>query len=237
MKTNYFIYKIIALIIAIMTFQSCALLLNETEREQWNEFRENFGLPSSQDNPLSWNYIFPKQTLGLSAGIGLENELEETSICFGADYNYRLTNDISRRSAWYLRGSAHYSNTTFDDNKWNNFSVGFKPHIQIPITPQREGQLTIGGNLSYDTGSQEFGSFKEDFSGLRYGLFAGINIRANEKFSWGVEFPFLSHIDYTFKPEGGGNDVNVSETSLILNKHNPVMLYARFSLGGNYKSE
>ena len=233
MKTKQHIYKIVTLVFIALIFQNCAAVFPEFYTEGEIETMDNEYNKRFIEDLEDFNYTFPQQTIGVSAGVGFENDFEETSFCLGADYNYRLTQDETKRNAFYLGTYGYIDTSSFNDNKWNAFSLGVKPHLQIPITPLREGQLTFGVKASYDFGTEEFGDFKETFNGFHAGVYSGFDIRVNKKLTLGIEFPIFSHVNYTFEPEDGGENFDISNSSLLINLDNPAMFYAKFTLGGN----
>ena len=179
-----------------------------------------------QQNFTRW---YPKDFLEVSAGFGL-NSTEgdsETSLCFGAGYNYRISED-NYNGASFLNASAIYHTQSADDRKLNttNLSLGYTYFDRINKTAELD--LTYGIKASYEIGSLENFGVKEDITGYGVSALIGANYNVNENFSIGITVPFLTWSQRTFEFEG--NEFEQENTWLGINKDNLVMAYGRINL-------
>ena len=222
MKTINKLFTYAALISSMILLQNCALLKAAEE--------QGVSLNDSNFNPFALpnEYVFPRSFFGASAGIGFENDFDESSICIGAEYLHRFSNQ-DKKTGFYAGVTANYENISFDDYKWNVFKTGLKGEWLLPITRSRETSLILGGKVTYDFGSQESNGFKDNISGYQASLFSCVNVRYNESLSFGLEFNVLSHLNYTLKADDSDFESDLEDTQLLLNSHNPGMLYVRWS--------
>ncbi|MBR9915141.1 MAG: hypothetical protein GYB32_10010 [Algicola sp.] len=183
-------------------------------------------LDQVQNNQLGIRY-YPNQFIDASAGFGL-NAIEgqsETSFCFGAGYNYRLSED-NYNHASYVGVHGEYLSQSADQSDLSLFRVGANYTYFDRITKNGEVDLTYGIKGYYESGNQEFSGFKEAITGYGANLVIGANYNVSDNISIGVEVPFLSWSQRTFEFDGG--DFEQQSTWLGLNKNNMVMATARF---------
>lgn len=166
----------------------------------------------------------PDQTIGYTAGIGFSNDFEEVSYCAGVEYLKRISN---KKSDTYLGGGVSYGGTSFDGYTTSRVMVGPKIQIHTPITPSGETQWVNGFKGYYSFGNRENNGYKDKTSGVELSLYSGFNIQLNEKTAVGIEFPIITWDKLTIKPENG-SDYEVDNTSLLLNKGNPLKLNLRY---------
>lgn len=173
--------------------------------------------------------FYTKDYLGIAAGFGL-NSTEgesETSICFGAEYNRRISKD-NYNNASYLGAFAGYHTQSADDRKLNTLKTGLKYTYFDRITKNAELDLTYGIKGHYEFGSIENFGNKDDITGYGASLTLGANFNVSKNFSIGIEAPILSWSQRTFKYDGG--EFEQQNTMLGINKNNIVMAYGRFHL-------
>lgn len=170
---------------------------------------------------------FPKGILGTSAGFGWNSseDISETAFCFGAEYQFRLSNN-NNKGAGYLGGFANYHTEKADDYSLNSLKLGPKYTYYDRLTRNGEVDLTYSLKGHYETGSVENFGNKDDITGYGASASIGVNFNLSSKFSIGVETPVISYWDQTLKYDGG--EVNRNQTSIAFNKNNPVMGYARW---------
>ncbi len=169
--------------------------------------------------------IIPKQTIGVAVGAGFTQDFDETTFCVSAEYLRRIHISETNKG-WYAGVEATYENSSFNDFKSNRFVGGPKLQYNLPITPSQETQFTAGLMTNYTTGTNDFSGFEETFNGFIGCIYGGINIRVNEDWSVGGQFPILVYESLTFEPESGG-EFKVDGTSLLVNKSNPLKIFVR----------
>lgn len=167
----------------------------------------------------------PDQTIGYSAGIGFENDFEEISYCFGAEYLKRISD---KKCDTYLGGGITYGGSSFDGNTTNLLMGGPKIQWHTPINQNGDTQWVNGFKGNYMIGNQKNGDYKDKLSGIELGIYSGFNIQLNEDSAIGIEFPVITWDKIKYKPEMGA-DYEVDGTSLLLNKGNPLKLSFRHS--------
>jgi hypothetical protein len=166
----------------------------------------------------------PDQTIGYSAGLGFQNDFEEISYCFGAEYLKRISN---KKCDTYLGGGISYEGTSFDGNTTNLLMGGPKIQWHTPINQNGDTQWVNGFKGNYMIGNQKNGDYKDKLSGIQAGIYSGFNIQLNEKTSVGIEIPVFTWEKIKIKPEMG-TDYEFDGTSLLLNKGNPAKINFRF---------
>ncbi len=170
-------------------------------------------------------------TAGGSAGFGwTDNEgSSETTFCFGAEFLAKVLGENQNpKGAGYLGAYANYHIGNSDNFDESLLRAGVKFSYFDRITPLNEAQLIYGVKAFYETGSRNFSGFDDDVNGFGFTAYTGVNFRACEKASIGLEFPIISFLSRTF--EGGGNEFKQDNTSIAINKDNPIMAYLRWHL-------
>lgn len=169
--------------------------------------------------------LMPKRTLGVAAGVGFNNDFEEIGLCLSGEALFRLNEPDP--CGFYLGGDATIDYTSFNDWKQTTFEIGPKAQFHTPITPSQEVQWVNGIGAKYLFGNIDSNGFKEDLSGFNATLYSGLNIRLTEKLSIGLEIPLLGYENLTYKSDYG-EDFKDNNTSLLINKRNPVKIGTRF---------
>lgn len=171
--------------------------------------------------------LYPKQSWGISAGFSWRDRADNsrTTFCVGTDYLFKI-NDKPDCGA-YFGGFAAYHTSSQDELKENIFKFGPKFEYRIPINESRDTQLLAGLKGFYKTGSEENFGFKQDITGYGGSFYSGLNVRINSKWAIGFEFPIASYASLTFKDENSDNETKQNNTSIALNKRNPLMAYSR----------
>lgn len=181
---------------------------------------------TQEDKGPAEEYIPPKQTLGVNGGIGFEQDFEETTLCLGAEYLYKLTR--LGNHPLYVGGQAEVATASFMD--FSTFRVHVGPTIQLfsPITPSKEVHVTNGISGGYLFGTNDNNGFKDDLSGFTITLNTGLNVQLNENLAISVIIPVVNHQNLTLESQEGGFTSEVSNTTLLLNKNNPAKIGVRF---------
>lgn len=182
-------------------------------------------IPEDEDASYTEPISQPDQTIGYNVGLGFQNDFEDVSYCAGVEYLKRISD---KKSDTYVGGGISYLGTSFNDFKTNTVMVGPKIQIHTPISHSGDTQWVNGLKGYYMFGNQKNGGFKDNTSGIEASIYSGFNIQLNEKTSIGVEFPVLTWENLKIKPEMGG-DYEIDNTSLLLNKGNPLKLSIRHS--------
>lgn len=169
--------------------------------------------------------LMPARTIGVAAGIGFENDFEETSLCVSGEALFRLNEP--NPCGFYLGGDATFEYSSFNDWNQTTFQIGPKAQFHTPITPSKEVQWVNGIGAKYMFGNLDNNGFKEDLTGFNATLYSGLNIRLTEKLSIGLEIPVLGYENITYKSDGG-SEFKADNTSLLVNKRNPVKIGTRF---------
>ncbi len=241
MKTTLFITRLIyALLFSILisTNFGCAAFMDaELNGQQTIPFTKEGLIDLNKlaelaeaDQKLYTRRFYTQQFVEGSAGFGL-NSIEdetETSFCFGAGYNYRISED-NYNGASYLGAFANYQSLSADELDASMLRAGLKYTYFDRITKNAEVDLTYGFKAFYETGSQEDFGFKQDVSGYGAAFTIGANFNVTDDFAIGLEVPFINYIQRTFEYE----DEETKEENIRfgLNKDNMVMAYARIALG------
>jgi hypothetical protein len=167
----------------------------------------------------------PDQTIGYNVGFGFENDFEDISYCAGVEYLKRISD---KKSDVYFGGGVSYLGTSYNETTTNQFMVGPKIQIHTPITPSEEVQWVNGFKGYYSFGNQKNNGYTDKTTGIELSLYSGFNIQLNEKAAVGIEFPALTWDKIKIKPEMGA-DYEFDNTSLLLNKGNPIKLNLRYN--------
>lgn len=166
----------------------------------------------------------PDQTIGYNIGFGFQNDFEDISYCGGVEYLKRISD---KKSDTYFGGGISYLGTSFNDNKTNQVMVGPKIQIHTPISHNGDTQWVNGFKGYYSFGNQKNNTYTDKTTGIELSLYSGFNIQLNEKAAVGIEFPVITWDKIKIKPEIGA-DYEFDNTSLLLNKGNPVKLSLRY---------
>ncbi|WP_353777180.1 hypothetical protein [Winogradskyella sp. 3972H.M.0a.05] len=175
-------------------------------------------------------------TVGGSAGFGWSDidGNSATSYCLGVEGLAKIIGeDRNPNGAGYVGAFANYHAGNSDSFDENLFRVGAKFSYFDRISAFNETQLIYGLKAFYETGSREFSSVEDDISGFGLTVYTGINFRLCNTASVGVEVPVISYLNRTF--ESGGNEIEIDNTSIAINKNNPAMAYVRWNLGSRAK--
>ncbi|MDT0555615.1 hypothetical protein [Patiriisocius hiemis] len=183
---------------------------------------------TSIDLPEDMLVSLPEQTLGVSGGIGFEQDLEEVSICLGAEYLFNITE--LGNSPLYIGGVAKLATASFMDFNSTTISVGPTAQLFTPISTNGDTQMTNGLTAVYLFGTNDNNGFKDDISGYQIGLNTGLNVQISSNASISLIIPIVSFQNLTFESQEGGGSLDVSNTSILLNKNNPVTLGVRIGL-------
>ncbi len=170
--------------------------------------------------------IMPDQYIGGGVGFGAARDFEEISYCAFAEYLLKIS--PGDENAWYAGLEGSYSNWSFNDASSNRFKIGPKIQYHTGITENNDTQFVAGLMGSYVTGNSDNGFSMDDLSGIRACIYGGINIRVCENWSLFGQFPILNYETITFKNDAGG-EFKTDDTSLLLNKDNPLKLGIRFN--------
>jgi len=171
--------------------------------------------------------FYSRQIAGVSAGIGYNafNDNNTTSLCAGAEYLYRISED-NYDGASYLGASATYHYESADEFKFNSVRLAPKFTYFDRLTKNGEVDVTYGIKAHYEFGSVENFGNKDDLTGYGVEAIIGANFNVNKNFSLGFEVPFASWSERTLKFDGG--EIKQDNSWVGLNKDNMVMAYGRF---------
>ncbi len=238
MKTKLLFTKLICFLLlagVISTNYSCAALFDA-------HLNGNQTIPLTSEGLIDLNELarmadefdddpplgYPNFYVGASGGFGLSSVEGEstTSYCLGAEYNHRVYEN-NYNSAGYVGGFANYHAESADERDLSLITAGVKYTHFDRITANGEVDLTYGIKAFYETGSSENFGFEEDITGYGAALTIGANYKVSEKFSIGVELPFLTYRQRTYEFED--QEIDESATWLGLNKGNVAMGYARIN--------
>ncbi|MEM6516202.1 MAG: hypothetical protein AAF688_08465 [Bacteroidota bacterium] len=171
----------------------------------------------------------PEQYIGGTAGVGFEQDFDETSICLGVEYGYKFAQS-EKGTGFYVGGEAALSTTNFMD--FSNTMVHVGPQVQswCPITPSKEVHWVNEIEGAYVLGSKENNGFKDDINGFNIGLNTGVNIALSDSWAVGIEIPIVSYQNLTFESKNNGTELKVDDTIVFLNKNNPATISIRYNL-------
>jgi len=174
-------------------------------------------------------YTPPQQTLGGSAGIGFSQDFDETNYCIGLEYLYQLT-EIGN-NPFYIGAHASYGGLSFNGNESALFQMGLSLQLFSQFSEYlKKVHITNGIVASYLLGSQTNNGIKDDSNGYSLTLHTGLNVPINENVSISLFVPVLSYQNVTFSNDSNMGDFTVTETTLLINKNNPLRVGVRFRL-------
>lgn len=182
-----------------------------------------------QDEPKGGSTVpasLPQQTVGVSGGIGLAQDFEEVAICLGAEYLYNVT-DLGD-SSLFVGANAQFSNTNFMDFSSTWIQVGPTAQLFCPINPSQDLHWTNGIDAGYIFGTNDNNGFKDDISGFAISLNTGLNIQVKDNLAISLIVPVVTHQNITREAQDGSGSLEVSDTSILLNKANPLKVGLRF---------
>lgn len=183
---------------------------------------------ASIDLPKNELVSLPEHTLGVNGGVGFEQDLEEVSFCIGAEYLFNITN--LGDNPLYVGGIAKFASTSFMDFSNTTISVGPTAQLFTPISVNGDTHITNGLTAVYAFGTNDNNGFKDDISGYQIALNTGLNVKVSNNTSISLTIPIISYQNLTFKPQQGGQTIDVNNTTILLNKNNPVTIGVRFGL-------
>ena len=209
--------------VALKHLSCCDAHLEPDEEDPQTDHEE----PTEEPNPgQTLPASLPHQTIGVSGGIGFEQDLEEVAICLGAEYLYNIT-DLGD-SPLFIGANAQFSTTSFMDfsNTW--IQVGPTVQLFTPINPSQDLHWTNGLEGGYIFGTNDNNGFKDDISGFAVTLVTGLNIQLTNNLAVSLIVPVVAHQNITLESQNGGGSVDISDTSILLNKQNPLKVGLRF---------
>ncbi len=173
-------------------------------------------------------YTPPQQTLGGSAGIGFSQDFDETNYCIGLEYLYQIT--TLGNNPFYMGAHASYGGTSFNEFNASVVQIGLSVQLFSRLSGYlKKVHITNGIQANYQIGSQTSNNVKDDTNGYSVTAHTGLNVPINENVSISIYIPVVSYQNVTFQNDISG-EFSVSETTLLINKNNPLRLGLRFRL-------
>ena len=168
----------------------------------------------------------PTHNIGVSGGVSLTNDFDETNYCVGLQYLYNAT-EIGN-SNLLVGANLGYGGTNFMDWTSTRVTAGGTVQLFTPLTQSGQTQATNGVSANYINGCNDNMGVVVDFTGYSIVGNTGVNIQLSESFALFMELPIITHQTLTFKPENGGPEFETSETEVMVFKNNPIKVGARF---------
>jgi hypothetical protein len=168
----------------------------------------------------------PTHNVGISGGISLTNDFDETNYCLGAQYLYNAT-EIGD-SNLLVGANVGYGGTSFMDWKSRKVTAGGTVQLFTPLTSSGQTQATNGISADYINGCNDNMGVVDDFTGYSITANTGVNIQFSDSFALFMEIPLVMHQSLTFKPENGSPEFETSETEVMVFKNSPIKVGARF---------
>lgn len=199
--------------------QCCGLEDEYVEEDDENE--EPMG-PTQEYTP-------PQQTLGGSAGIGFSQDFEEINYCIGLEYLFQLTQFGA--NPLYAGAHASYGGFSFNGNESSLFQLGASVQLFTPFSDYlNRVHITNGISASYLIGSQTTNGLTDNLNGYSIMLHTGLNLPINENVSISLMVPVVSFQHVSFSNDENAVDISVNETTVLINKNNPLQIGLRFRL-------
>lgn len=145
---------------------------------------------------------YPKNTIGLIAGVNLSNDFDQTDWCIGAEYRRRICS-IGDNKPIYLGADVLYKSSDFMNFNSNAFMGGIKSEKLCPISTNGDTQLVTGLKANYFTGTDDNNGFETKFHGYNAGAYLGLNVNLCENLFLGVEADVFTLGKTTFEPNLG----------------------------------
>jgi len=173
----------------------------------------------------NYNVSLPDHYLGVSGGISLTNDFDETTYCIGAQYLYNAT-EIGD-SNLLVGANVGYGGSSFMDWKSRKITAGGTVQLFTPLTQSGQTQATNGISADYINGCNDNMGVVDDFTGYSITANTGVNVQLSDSFALFMEIPLIMHQSLTFKPENGGTEFETSETEVMVFKNSPIKVGAR----------
>jgi hypothetical protein len=183
---------------------------------------------SFMDPDENEDIAFPNQFIEVGAGLSTAKD-EETELCASVGFMHNLL--PGEENALFVGGRASVHNASFSGPDFSQTFINVGPAVEYQTFIGNTATKWFNGlNGAFVFGSQDSSGSKTDISGIKIGLYTGVEVPLGNQFALGVMATLLEYNNQTFKTDD--SEFKSNSTGINLNKGS-VGLSLRIDLDSN----